>query len=522
MESGTAPSRTDRDHRSALRPDGNPGNAVSSDWVSAAKAVALIVLLTVAAVLTQGYHFGTDDAAIYTPAVERFASPKLFPFGAAFFMSHAHMSMFSEVVGGSVRWLHLPLQWAVLLFHIMGVFLLLLGGHLLARLCFANVGAQWAATLMLACVISTPVAGTALSIMDPYLTARTLSTPLTVLALSAFLARRPMLAVTLVCATALLHPLMAVFSAAMLILLALSAPERKPAREEQPITATAGFLLSFPAVLHFGAAQEPYRQTLYSRDFLFAWSWSLAEWMGVILPIAIFGALAVFGSKILDLRAVRVIRVVLVLGILSTAAFLFISANPLFDNLIPLQPMRSFQVIYIVMFLILGGLAGKYLLQDKVWRWVLFYTPICLVTYHVDRAVYPASEHLELPGRATANSWVQAFQWVRENTPQDAVFALPPRYIALPGEDTHGFRAIAERSMLADALKDSGVASVFPQMAPEWFREQQLTEGWDHYTAKDFAALASRSPVTWVMVEPKQAGGLDCPYHNAAVFACRL
>jgi hypothetical protein len=76
--------------------------------------------------------------------------------------------------------------------------------------------------------------------------------------------------------------------------------------------------------------------------------------------------------------------------------------------------------------------------------------------------------------------------------------------------------------MLADWVKDSGVASVFPQMAPEWEREQQLTRGWEHYTAPDFLALTARSPVTWIVVQPAQAKGLDCPFHNAAASVCDL
>jgi hypothetical protein len=59
-------------------------------------------------------------------------------------------------------------------------------------------------------------------------------------------------------------------------------------------------------------------------------------------------------------------------------------------------------------------------------------------------------------------------------------------------------------------------------MAREWEREQQLTQGWENYTAPDFRALATRSPVTWVVVRPRQARGLDCPFQNAAVSVCRL
>ena len=39
------------------------------------------------------------------------------------------------------------------------------------------------------------------------------------------------------------------------------------------------------------------------------------------------------------------------------------------------------------------------------------------------RRQFPASEHVELPGRASSNAWVQAFLWARSNTPQDAYFA---------------------------------------------------------------------------------------------------
>jgi len=45
-------------------------------------------------------------------------------------------------------------------------------------------------------------------------------------------------------------------------------------------------------------------------------------------------------------------------------------------------------------------------------------------------------------------SWAQAFVWIRHNTPQDAYFALDPYYQQLPQEDTLGFRAMTERSVL--------------------------------------------------------------------------
>jgi hypothetical protein len=358
--------------------------------------------------------------------------------------------------------------------------------------------------------------------MDPYLTARSLSTPLTVFALAAILAGRPTSAAVFLGLTALLHPQMAAYGVALVVLLSLPqfAPQRVPA--EEVLASSLGLFQRLPDGFHLGPAQEPYRQTLYSRTFFFAWAWTWWEWAGALLPLIILFALTRIRFSVITPVAVRLCRALLVLGVISVAAFLLFSSSPNFDDFVRLQPMRSFQLIYIVMFLLLGGLAGEYLLREKTWRWLLLFVPISIGMYAVDRSLYPASRHLELPGRAIVNPWNQAFVWVRDNTPQNAVFALAPRYLLAPGEDMHGFRAIAQRSMLADWVKDSGVASIFPQMAPEWEREQQLTRGWEHYTAPDFLALTARSPVTWVVVEPRQAAGLDCPFHNYDVSVCKL
>ena len=482
----------------------------------------VLLLLSLLMIAVQGYHFGVDDAAIYLPAVERIVTPGLFPYGADFFLCHSRVSFFSNAVGGMVRWLHVPLPWAVLIFHVLGIYLLLLAGDWLARLCFTRSRAQWSAILTLASVLTIPVAGTALPIMDPYLTARSLSTPLTLLALTAILASRPVPAAVLLGITALLHPQMAIYGVALVVLLSLPRLAPRQLRAEEALASSVGLFQRLPDGFHLGAAQEPYRETLYSRTFFFAWAWTWYEWLGALLPLVILFAISRIRFAALTPVAARLCRALLVLGAVSIAAFLLFSSSPYFDDFVRLQPMRSFQLIYIVMFVLLGGLVGEYLLQDKTWRWLALFIPICAAMYAVDRSLYPTSQHLELPGRAVTNPWLQAFDWARDNTPQDAVFALPPRYLQIPGEDLHGFRAVAERSMIADWVKDSGVASIFPQMAPEWKREQELTRGWNHYTAADFLALSTRSPVSWVMVEPRQSDGLECPFQNAAVSVCKL
>ena len=84
-----------------------------------------LLLLALAAVLVPGYHPGADDAAIYVPAIKQVADPALYPFGAEFFLSHAHLSLCAFLVGNSARLSHLPIDLVILAWHAGCIFLLL-------------------------------------------------------------------------------------------------------------------------------------------------------------------------------------------------------------------------------------------------------------------------------------------------------------------------------------------------------------------------------------------------------------
>src|ERR1700733_15652755 len=102
--------------------------------------------------------------------------------------------------------------------------------------------------------------------------------------------------------------------------------------------------------------------------------------------------------------------------------------------------MRAFHLLYCIFFALLGGLIGEYALGRKPWRWVALFVPMAVGMWFAQAGAYPSSPHVEWPGDAGDSSWgdsswTQAFYWIREHTPKDAVFALDPNYMALPGED---------------------------------------------------------------------------------------
>ena len=145
-----------------------------------------LLIVTALAVCVHGYHLGTDDGAIYVPGIKQVADPALYPFGAEFFQSHARLSAFSLLVGGSARLKHLSVDWLILAWYVAGVFLLLLAAWKLLCALFETDAARWGGIALLAAAFCVPVAGTALAIADPYVTSRTLSTPATIFAIACF------------------------------------------------------------------------------------------------------------------------------------------------------------------------------------------------------------------------------------------------------------------------------------------------------------------------------------------------
>jgi hypothetical protein len=187
-----------------------------------------------------------------------------------------------------------------------------------------------------------------------------------------------------------------------------------------------------------------------------------------------------------------------------------------------LQPMRGLLLVYVALFVICGGLLAEYLLKAKLWRWMAVFVPLSAGMFYAQRQLFPATDHLEFPGREQNNAWVETFLWARSNTPVDAYFALSPEHMRLQGEDQHGFRAVAERSMLADAVKDSGAVTMFPALAETWQEQVDAQRGWKGFRRPDFENLRDRFGVNWFVLERPQTLGMDCLFENAALYVCRI
>lgn len=507
-------------------------------------------LLTAAALLIHGYHPYAEDAEIYLPGVLKILNPKLFPVNSEFFGEHAGHSLYPNLIAFSVRVTHLPLPWAAFLWHLACIFLLLAASWRLASALFQGDSAEqrcarWAAVALMAALLTLPIAGTWLYILDQFLNPRNLAAFAALFGVAEVLHLKYVRAALWLVFGALMHPFMASFAILFSIWLVLldryrprvlgfaggepgvlaqsdpSTARRAGSRDARPRTSPA-------AALPFGITFEPppaaYHEVALRQRSHFVLRWEWYEWLGVAGPVLLFWWLGNFarrrGMKNLELVSRAMVPFVL----LATAAAIGLGIPARFEALTRLQPLRCLALCYMVLVVAGGGLLGMYVLQrqSNFWRWLVLFVPLSFGMYFAQRQVFPASQHIEWPWAQPRNQWAQAFEWIRANTPVDALFALDPRHMELSGEDENGFRARAERSMLADLVKDKGAASMFPPLSEKWAEQIADEKNFEHFGKADFERLRNKYGVSWVVVQQPGPEGLACPYANSAVRVCQL
>jgi hypothetical protein len=508
-------------------------------------ATALVTALTFFAFLIHGYHPYAEDGGIYLPEIKRLLDPGLYSFGAEFVVGHLRYSVFASLMAGLVRESRLSLEVVLLLVHLASFWVTLFAAWVLASRCYTSREARGGAVALLAVWLTIPVAGTSLVLMDPYVTARSISTPCALLALVGALQfllprfemegeqgeRRRGLALCCgaLVGAGLMHPLMGAYAAGSVLVLVAVLSRNRLVR----VWGTLGLGLTAVVVaagIQFASPVESvdYQRVMLTRNYWFLSQWHWYEWVGLVAPLIILGIVALGRWDGVDAARVGLTRVATVSGVTAiVVAMLFAREGAEVHQVARLQPLRIFQLVYVVMILLVGAALGEWVLRKRAWRWLGTFAVLAGSMMLADRERFPASKHLELPDAMVwaagdgGNRWEQAFVWIKNNTPKDAVFALDANYTMRDGEDAQGFRAIAERSSLPDS-KDGGTASNSPALTEEWSQGMALQTGLGRESdTGQFAALKSIG-ATWVVLERKAATELGCAYENDAVKVCRL
>jgi hypothetical protein len=489
---------------------------------SIARGAAIVSLLSIFGFFVQGFHPFAEDGGLYVAGIRMRLDPTLYPGHTEFVLAHLRFSPFAGFVAGLTRATHLPLEWVLLALYLASIWATLFAAWMIASRIASSLAARAAAVALLACWLTMPIAGTSLILLDPYVTARSLSTPLTLFALALALdavagSRRGAILCAIASMLAVIHPLMAGYALASVALLVVCARPTPWA----PLALGALALAAATCVQALAPPETPqYVQAAMTRHYWFPLQWHWYEQFGLIAPLLLLAAL---GRRSPNANLRLLARTALWLGLLSLAVAAVFARASLATHLVArFQPLRSFQIVYELMILLLGAWLGERWLRNSLLRWTALLVLLGGIMFFVQRATYPASQHLELPGRQPRNAWSRAFLWIRANTPPDALFALEAHYITRDGEDAQGFRGLAARGVLPDYSKDGGEASITPALASAWAEGQAAQTGLD--TASDAVRAARLKPyrVTWVVLRRASATHWNCPYVNEAVKVCTL
>lgn len=508
----------------------------------------LLAALTLAAFLIAGYHPATQDDAIYLAAIQHRLNPALFPADAAFVLPKMP-TLFVPLIALLVRFTRLPVAPIALACHLLSIFAILAACYRIASRCFQNAHARWCGVALVAVLLTRDISGTALCLVDPYLYPRAIATALLLFAIDCVLVRRFLASAALLAAAFLIHPLMAAFGLSLCLLLSLPLPIYSCQTQSRPHCGTRlpatllAVALPLGWLLHPDSASPALRQAIAMHHYCVLSSWTGREWIEVLVPLVLLPCFARLGRRSLQPAAqaiqdqavaaqatlVRLSLGLALYAVLQLALALVLMLPPALERLRPLEPMRYLHLLYLLTILLGGCLLGDYVLRRHRWRWSALFLLLALKMFFAERAAYPASPHLELPGVHSSSPWIETFAWIRTHTPEEAYFALGADYLRRPGEDCHGFRALALRSALADNVKDSGVVMTLSSssaLADRWQREVAAQSpdhrDWRHITAADLQSLKARFGVTWVVLEQPADPALTCPYRNQTLEVCRL
>ena len=479
----------------------------------------LVVLFSIAAFAVMGYHPGAEDDGVYLTAVQRDVNPALYPHDSAFFRLQLQATVFDKCMAAFVRFTGILIPWAELLGQCASILLIVFACWRIARVLFAEEAARWGGVAMVAAMLSLPVAGTALYLADFHLHPRNVATALILLAAWRILAGARRQAIPLLAAAFLFHPIMAAMGISFCFFLTLVLWEPAPRWLRFPGRSVAALA---PLGWIFAPSNALWRKALGTRTYYYLYKWTWYEWLGALAPLLLFWLLWRFARRRGDTMLAHFALAVFLYGAFQQLVAFAMLTPPQLIRLTPLQPMRYLQLVYYFMALAAGALLGKYVLRARIWRWAVFLLLANGVMLTAQVRQFRGCAHLELPGMKPANPWLQAFAWVRHNTPADAYFALDPYYMAAPDEDYHSFRALAERSQLADAIKDAAVVTQVPELALEWNRQVEAQAGWQRFKLADFDRLKREFGVDWVVVAYPAPAGLDCRWHNGLLAVCQV
>lgn len=486
--------------------------------------------------MIQGFHPFAEDGGVYLPGILKLLHPDLYPTWTGFVTAQSRFSLFAPIVATFARFSGSNFVACIFAVYCVTIWTTLFAGWQIVSRCCRRREVRIAAVTIFALCLSIPIAGTSLMLMDPYVTARSISTPCSLLSIVGVLDLLSDLSQSgqfriqslVICTVSLLiavimHPLMAAYTAGCIILLACASIASRKAKLVALISVGLSSI-AVAAILNLVSSMPPagYKAIALSRYYWFLSAWHWYEIMGLGAPLILLFALTRHSNN-LNERARWLAQMAIFAGLIGIAvSVLFVHQSGRTYVVAMLQPLRIFQMVYIIMILLLGTALANSTLKRYSLSWSVLFIGLAGLMLFVQVRTFPHSSHLELPWLTPKNDWERGFVWIRNNTPVEATFALDAHYIASADEDAQNFRAIAERSSLPDYDKDGGIAAIEPDLTNEWITGEGIQTNLSMMNDSQRKSRLVDEGVGWLVLPRNSGTAFPCPYQNRSMKVCRI
>jgi hypothetical protein len=496
----------------------------------------MTAVLALVGVLIHGYHPYAEDGGIYLPGILKLLHPELYPTWTGFVTAQTRFSLFAPAIAQIVWFTGVDVMACMFCVYILSIWGTLYAIWLIASRCLRTLEARCGAVVVLMLCMTMPAAGTSLLLVDPYVTARSISTPLGLLAIawtldviaelrqSGHIQPGSLgLAVGSLVLAVLMHPLMGSYTACCVALLVCSSFSNRLLRKVF-LAGVLLFALLVASLVNLLAPAQPagYAAIALSRSYWFLSRWQWYEIAGLLAPLFLLWWMT-RNLSTLNERGRWLARMGLWAGLVGLEVSLLFAHQSVHNYFVAmLQPLRIFHTVYLVLIPLLGAMLTEAFLKRDPVRWTATFLVLGALMLFVQIRTFPYSSHIELPGRSPSNDWEQGFWWIRNNTSRDATFALDAHYIESAGEDAQSFRAIAERSTVPDYTKDGGIAAVDPALTPAWRIAEAINAGLTGMPDEERRDKLVRAHVQWLVLPLSAETRFTCPFQNRAMKVCRV
>jgi hypothetical protein len=463
-----------------------------------------------------GYRYGASDQAFYIPAVRQAMDGTLFPRDGWLLAAQGRVILWDGLAATVATVSNLPLPWVFFLFYLTGLLALYAGGTLIARA--VGMG-PWGTVAFLAMLtLRHRIAKTGVNTLEGYLHPRMIAFAVGLMAVAAFLRRKPAWAAAALVAACALHPTTGVWFGMMLGAAAFAAwPRwRAPLGAVAVIgaAATVWAVAAGPLAARAVVMDAPWLAAIEGKDYLFPHEWPAYAWLFNFLPVAIAGA-ALWRMQDLqtELRG-------LLIGALALAAFFLVTLPFVamrYALAVQMQIPRVFWLVELVAFIVIVLNVSAMVVAGRVGARAVSVSPVkALALFLILLSVVRGASIVigEKDGRLVtvdlpADDWTNAMMWLRAQ-PAGVHVLADPDHAWMYGSSV---RVAAERDVFHEDIKDAALAMYDRNVAMRVVERRALAGGLGDKGVDELRALAARYALDYLVTDRRLP--LPLAYENA-------